>query len=549
MKTIAGIKSIVCIAMFSGPAFAQIPIQINAAVPASLDNSTAPWFPPVVDQGARESCGNATGIGYGFSYEINASRSVSGKDSSNQYPFFATYDFLNEGCESCDPDKTYYRHFLPAWKIARENGIPAVRDFGSPDLNSTRWMTGYDNYYRAMRNRVDKIDSFEVSDTASLRKMKQWLFDRGSGSPSGGIFIFTANIYGTQEDTVHSGPESGKTFIKFWGNDQTSGHCMAMVGYNDSVRYDFNGDGKYTTTLDIGNDAGAIGTKDGTVDMADWEIGAFKAANSWGTSEWDNGFAWVPYRSFVISPLNGGLLSGGRVYYLTVRKNYTPRMALKISITDPLRNTFALSVGVSDDPSAAVPAKLRVFDRQFTYSGGAYPMCGKGASASIEIGLDISDLIDSIPGAALAKFFLVIESKGGSGFVDSLSLMDYTSGTLKQTASSQTPVSITAGSSANPALTYLSVLSSINAVLPAADRIFSKKNISIRRANGDVRIALPGSRPGRFGLFDSCGKLRACLSVVREGEWIGLPRSLPGGVYFIHAVAGDRKTPAWEVRL
>ncbi len=549
MKTKIGIKSVVCIAVFSGSVFAQIPIQINGTAPVSIDNSTAAWFPPVVDQGAKESCGNATGIGYGFSYEINASRAAAGKDSSNQYPFCATYDFLNEGCESCDPNKTYYRHFIPAWKIAQENGIPVVRDFGTPDLNSTRWMTGYDNYYRAMRNRIDKIDSFEVFDTTSLRKMKQWLIDHGNGSPSGGIFIFTANIYGTQEDTVHSGPESGKTFIKFWGSDQTSGHCMAIVGYNDSVRYDFSGDGKYTNTLDIGNDAGAIGTKDGKVDMADWEIGAFKAANSWGTSEWDNGFAWVPYRSFVISPLNGGLLSSGRVYYLTVRDNYNPRMAFKISLSDALRNTIALSVGVSNDQSATVPAKLRIFDRQFTYSGGANPMCGKGASASIEIGLDISDLIDSIPGAAIAKFFLVIESKGGSGVVDSLRLMDYTSGTLKQTKSSQIAVSIAPGTSSNPAKTYISVLSSINAVLPAADRIFSKKNISIRHVNGDVRIVLPGSRGGRFGLFDSCGKLRASLSVVREGEWIGLPRSLPGGVYFIHAVAGDRKTPAWEVNL
>jgi hypothetical protein len=224
------------------PGSAQIPIQVSGTLPVSINNSTQTCFPPIVDQGQRESCGNATGIGYIFNYEINCARSLSGKEKANQYPFFHTYDFLNEGDEMGDPDHDYFRHFLAAWKITQENGIPNVNDFGASDLSSTRWLSGYDKYYRAMQNRVDKIDSFAITDSTGLRKMKQWLKDHGNGSSVGGVFAFTANIYGTQEITVPSGVEVGKSMVKAWGSNQSSSHCMAIVGYNDSVHYDFNGD-------------------------------------------------------------------------------------------------------------------------------------------------------------------------------------------------------------------------------------------------------------------------------------------------------------------
>jgi hypothetical protein len=519
---------------------AQIPIVLSGTLPSSVNNSTLACFPPIPDQGQREACGNATGIGYGFSYEINAARNAPGSDKANQYPFFHTFDFLNAGDETIeDTPNVYYRHFLPAWRIVRENGIPNVNDFGTSDLNSTRWLSGYDKYYRAMQNRVDKIDSFAVTDTGGLRKMKQWLKDHGNGSSIGGIFVFTANIYGTQEVAISSGPETGKTLVKAWGNDQTSLHAMAIAGYNDSVRYDFNGDGKSTNNLDISNDAGVKGA-DGKVTMADWEVGAFIAANSWGTAAWDNGLCYAAYRTLVISSLNGGLQSSGRVYFLTVKKTYTPRLALKINITANVRNTIALSIGAAADQAATVPAKVRRFDRQFTYSGGAFPLCGKGASASIEIGFDISDLLDSIGNVSIARFFLIVDSKGGTGTVDSLSLMDYTSGTLKQTKSTQVSVAILAGTAAAPAKTYVRAdfISTANAVKPTGLQS-EQAGFGWRMHNGTIRISVPLKGHGFITLIDLQGKI--CFEGTFEAgsEWTTLPFDLPKGIYFISARRSD----------
>lgn len=520
----------------------QIPITLSGTLPSSVNNSTLTCFPPIPDQGQREACGNATGIGYAFSYEINAARNAAGGQKANQYPFFHTFDFLNAGNETIeDTPGVYYRHFLPAWRIVRENGIPNVNDFGASDLNSTRWLSGYDNYFRAMQNRVDKIDSFAITDTVGLRKMKQWLYDHGNGSQPGGVLVFTANIYGTQEVAIPSGPGAGKIMVKSWGSDLSSFHAMAIVGYNDSVRYDFNGDGKFTNTIDISNAAGALGA-DGRVTMADWEIGAFIAGNSWGTAAWDNGLCYAPYRTLVASTGNGGLLNGNRVYYLAVKKSYAPRLALKINIKHNVRNTIALSVGVAAVQAAIVPEKIRRFDRQFTYSGGAFPLCGKGASASIEIGFDISDLLDSLGSDSLARFFLVVDSKGGTGTVDSLSLMDYTSGMLKQTKSAQVATPIRAGTAVSPATTYVSVdFRSTGSGVKDNPLPSRQLGYGWRMKNGTMQISVPQKGEWRISLFTIQGKLCAGCFAAAEGGWISLPGYLPKGVYIVHAwQSGDR---------
>jgi hypothetical protein len=545
MTPVRQIKKIIlgCITLLAAlPEYsnAQIPILVNGSVPASVNNSTSVYFPGLVNQGSRESCANASGIGYIFAYETNAIRNASGSTPENQYPFFYTYDFLNGGSEQ----QGTYRMFLDAWKIGQENGIANLADFGETDLVSTRWVSGYDRYFRIMQNRVDKVDSLEMTDTSSLRKMKQWLFDRGSGAASGGLLLFTTYIYGYQEDIIASGAEAGKTIIKYWGTaqDTSSQHAMTIVGYNDSVRFDFNGDKKFTNTVDISDHAGNLGTKDSKVDMADWEIGAFLAVNSWGTSWGDNSFAYAPYRSLFISYKNGGIISNNRLYYIKVKKDYRPKMALRASITDTLRNTIALSVGVSSDPHAAVPAKIRSYERQFTYAGGANPMCGNRAPASIEIGLDISDLVDSVSGGTGGTFFLVVDSKAKGGFVDSLSLMDYSSGALVQTKSPTTHLALSPGTAQKPARTCVGVSWAKAGVLTSGKWPFFSGALHIEKRQGALRIGIPGESVKTVSFLDARGARCPFIQYNSGGEWISVKGALPAGIYFVAVATESGKT-------
>ncbi|MBN2037857.1 MAG: T9SS type A sorting domain-containing protein [Chitinispirillaceae bacterium] len=516
---------------------AQIPITVSGSLPSSIDNSTEIWFPPVVSQ-QGESCGNAAGIGYIFNYEINAARGVSAKTSANQYPYFHTFDFLNNGDETREETlHVYYRHYLPAWKIVKENGIPNVVDFGTSNLNSTAWLHGYDKYYRSMQNRVDKIDSLRMTDADALTKMKQWLRDHGNGSSNGGIFLVTGNIYCYVETSVPSGPEAGKSFIKKWGwstdpNDpglcRVSMHSLALVGYNDSVRCDFNGDGRFTNNVDQNND--------GKVDIGDWEIGAVKVANTWGTAAWDRGFVWAGYRTLVLPPEQGGIINDNYLYYITVKRICTPSAALKVNLTSSVRNTICLSLGVSSDQASTTPTKIRKLNREFCYSGGPHPARGRGASSSIEIGLDVSDLIDSLGGSRTGKFFLIVDSKGGTNTIDSLSFMDYTGGTVKQTKSTQTRVAVTAGTASSPARTYVGVAVTLNNTAIAARPLgmVSEQNIMIRSNHGTTRIALPSGSHCGITLYDMSGKQCARFSAGSKRVLVLSANSLDAGVYIMN---------------
>ncbi len=444
---------VVLLCTIAGHSQSQIRITLTDAIPTSVDNSTGQYLRPFFEQDG-ESCGNANGIGFTFTYEMDWARNLPANAADNQYAYLYTYNFLNDANSFNGTSHMY----VDALNIAKENGIPNLTTWGGLDAgyDNYNWMTGYDKYYKAMQNRVDVIDSFSIADSLGLRKLKQWIYDHGNGSKVGGIANFAVSVWasfgvpGWQFGKIASGPKSGQSISLIYGLDPGGDHAQTAIGYNDSVRFDFNKDGKFTNNIDQNGD--------GKVTMADWEVGALHVANTWSTSASDAGTDyWCPYRLLAIPEEKGGLRSGNRVTITTAKKQYTPKMALKISLTHSHRKEIALSVGVAPSRDAAQPTKVRSFQKQFTYAGGDLPMCGQNASATIEIGVDVSDLIDSLAGAPEASFFLVVQSKGSnSGTVNSMSLMNYTLGVANEIKSTQTGVTINGN-----AKTYVKVATTV----------------------------------------------------------------------------------------
>lgn len=52
------------------------PQSRSTVLPTKVDNSQKPWFRPVFNQGMDGCCGQASGIGYALTYEINRIRNV-----------------------------------------------------------------------------------------------------------------------------------------------------------------------------------------------------------------------------------------------------------------------------------------------------------------------------------------------------------------------------------------------------------------------------------------------------------------------------------------
>jgi hypothetical protein len=338
-----------------------------------------------------------------------------------------------------------------------------------------------------------------------------------------GVSVFAAPMQiGWQFTRMTSGPKSGQYLCLIYGSDISGDHAQTAIGYNDSVRYDFNKDGKFTNTGGLAN----------------WEIGALHVANGWSTTSEAGTDYWCPYRLLALTQDKGGLRNGNRATIITAKKTYTPKMAFKVSLTHSHRKEIALSIGVAPSSDATQPSKVKKYLNQFTFAGGDNPMCGQNASSTIEIGLDVSDLIDSLSGTSAATFFLIVQSQGGNtGTVNSLSLMDYTSGSVQEIKSAQTNVKINGNSK-----TYVKVSTDITGAFPHKRQQLSSDRVEVRKSSSVFQIRGSWRKASRIKIISIDGQVRASFAAVLGGEWLSLPSQIGAGSYFVYFTRNNGTT-------
>ncbi len=485
-------------------------------LPEYVYNHEHPEFPTVFNQVAS-SCSQAAAIGVTYSYEINVLRGADGSSSENRYAYGFAYNFLNEGSSS---QGTWY---YDGWEIAKEMGAVNLKDFGSLDggLSSTRWPDGYDKYHNANLGRVTNWYKFSIADEAGMEKMKQWMYDHANGDPKGGFVIFSwGHIFSF--GTISSGqPQAGKTYLRSVGGGQTT-HAMTFAGYDDRISFDLNNDGRITTDVDL--------NRDGVVDMRDKEKGAVLLVNTWGSNWGDVGVAWVPY-SVAVEPTTG--IFQTEVYVCEVA-DHSPKLEYKINIFNNDRNNILISSGFSNDLNTSSPdtSDTNIFAAAFNYSGGSYPMEGRGGSSTIEIGLDVSEYYDKMTGDS-AKFFLVIESEGGSGQVVDFSLMDYTVDPAEEIECPDNNVSINTGT------TTLSIIygrEPTPITYTAPEKI---QGLKIRERSGGYAVYSPFSEKCRITVSDLKGRVLASIETNGK-EWRHIPVSISSGVHVVNIITKSK---------
>ena len=222
-----------------------MPSWLNGAekleMPGIVDNSINPYWRPVFAQVALE-CGQASGIGLGFTYEINRLRDLPSDDPDNQYATHFTWNFGNGG------DGYYGVSYFHSFEIARTLGTPTVTTYGGMSTGGgSRWMSGYDSYYQSMHNRIYEVYQIDVSSTEGIETAKYWLHNHLENSEVGGVANFyTSAPYGMP--TLPSGtPEEGKYVVISWGG---ANHGLTISGYHDSICWDYkDNDGKQSLRL------------------------------------------------------------------------------------------------------------------------------------------------------------------------------------------------------------------------------------------------------------------------------------------------------------
>ena len=389
--------------------------QRDQWIPKAVNNSHEVYYPWPFYQTGLE-CGQSTSISQILNYEICFLRGWTdiNYNLDHKFPAHFVWNFCNDGINQGVL-------FLESWKVVHCAGTPNFTDWGGypQEGQHRKWISGYDKYYRSMQNRISEVCEIPTDSEWGILTLKHWLYNHIDNQNVGGLANFNATFKYPDQTIPNGLPEAGKSIITHFTNDPN--HAYTIIGYNDTVGWDFNQDHQLTNHLDINGD--------GKVNIQDWEIGCFIISHTSGPSWGDFGQTYLPYRLMSQNYHNGGIW-GTSAYIVKVKEAVHPQLTAKLDITYNKRGRIKIYFGVSSDTSATEPTSLftpYIFD----YQGGDFYMTGGDAESdqTIEVGVDISPLLNQIEPNTPQKFFLLIDEQdpdqSGYGQINHFSIIHY----------------------------------------------------------------------------------------------------------------------------
>ncbi len=390
--------------------------QRDQIIPKSVNNCYNNYYPWPFYQTGME-CGQSTSINQIFNYEICFNRGWTdiNYNLDHKFPAHFVWNFCNDGID-------HGIHFLESWRVVECAGTTNYTDWGGyPQSGQHKiWISGYDKYYRAMQNRINEVFAMPTDSEEGILTLKHWLFNHINGDPIGGLANFNATFKYPDHTIPEGFAEAGKYIItEFKPNPN---HAYIILGYNDTIGWDYNNDQQLTNHLDL--------NYDGVVDIKDWEKGCFIISHTSGPSWGDYGQCYLPYRVMATNYFDKGVW-GTTAYSARVKEQVLPQYTLKASITYNKRGRIAIYYGFSTDTNATTPTHIYQ-PYIFNYQGGDYFMTGGDAISdkTLEFGVDLSPLLDLLDSPKPVRFFILIDEKDvdntGNGSLNYFSIFDYT---------------------------------------------------------------------------------------------------------------------------
>ncbi len=410
-----------------GPDVGDTTVDVNR-LPSRVDNSTRQQFPPIYKQKGG-ACGQFTAIASIFTYEMNVLNGTLASTTATHFPA----DFSWNMCNAAQSDVG--SEAFHGWEVAKQIGIPTVKSYGRVEGDNDKiglWANGYNLWREAMEYRVAGYRYTPVATVSQLNEARGWLFDRNqpqAGKESIGGLLALDGRMGELEKVTKTIPEgeylAGDDLWVRWG-PSGYGHGITCVGYDDQVGFDVNGDGKITNDID--------GNGDGQVTLADWERGAFIVVNSWGHDWSKDGKIFLLYSAMVDPTWERGNYLGR----IEVGR-YLPQRTLKLKLACNNRSALRVTIGIARDKDAAKPEHeiTPQFLNGWPLFGqgnnvGAVPLAGPGDDSPLEVGIDLTPLLQKLGPDADAegngRLFLRVarsEESEATGTLHSLAVRSY----------------------------------------------------------------------------------------------------------------------------
>ncbi len=239
-------------------------------LPSSVDLSASEYFPEIGDQGWVGSCLSWASTYYQFTYEAHKLNNIV-TTNSNAYSPAWTYNFTTSGNTSSGSYYTDVYSLLINQGAATMNEMPYD---GYSDYD-TSWPTNIDMMMNALKTRVSSTGKIELSakGTCYTSNKDSDLSAAKALLSSGKVLLVRAQSSSGLKNWSFKNAYGSTDKVAYRATKSNSGHALTVVGYDDNICCDVNGNGKIEAS----------------------EKGAFKVANSWGTGWGNSGYIWVLY--------------------------------------------------------------------------------------------------------------------------------------------------------------------------------------------------------------------------------------------------------------
>ncbi len=356
--------------------------DILGDLPGFVDNSKLKFFPPIRDQAALGSCVAFATTYTQLSHMAAFQRDLDIRDpddNANKFSPKWTYNFINGGKDSG-------AYLSEAYTLLEGHGACTWAEFPYDD-DYLAWCLKTPAWRRALESKVNPTAYLDDVSQETHELAKALLTD-------GYVLVFGTFFESWMTKAITDDPltseddaEVGKT-IGYWLRGHVGAHSMTIVGYNDAIWTDINGNG----VVDTG------------------EKGAFRVANSWGTEWGDQGFIWLAYDALMSSsavPFGPSVnrfqaLNDDMAFVLTVRDSYAPLMTADFTINLARRNQLKLTLGHSET-SAPRPTTTWT-PPAFKNRGGSWAFDGSLTAVDGTFVLDFSDIL--VEGGGLLRYYL-----------------------------------------------------------------------------------------------------------------------------------------------
>jgi C1A family cysteine protease len=365
--------------------------QAAPALPDYVDNSTLKYFPPIRSQGSLPSCGVFNGTYYVMTHMLALARDYDAKnggDSLRMSPRF-TYALVNGGAKV---GSWYYW----AYAIGQKHGCVTWEQL--PYSSEYRkWPQTAAHYREAIGRKFLNYGYIAKADEAAGMTDIKSLLNNGyilnyATYISSWQYKSVVDDPGTTEDDAFVG-----NAVAYWMNGTSGYHGMTLVGYNDNIWCDINGNG----TVDSG------------------EKGAYRIANSWGTGWRNGGYCWVAYDALKATSEVAGGPSAGRVkifqdyktYWCTATTSYTPKVVASFTLRHLKRRQIRATLGLS--ATSKTTPESTWYPKYLLYAaGGDYAFDGTTAACDTTFYMDFTDLVPA-PGESKRWYLGTYDSTAG----------------------------------------------------------------------------------------------------------------------------------------